>query len=221
MNQGLHIRLRMRVLLATLLAALALAVSPMVSQAQNEAVRIEGRSDQARRPLSPTEKDQAITLLQSDDRARTRLARGQRVRTVLVERHEEDKDAPTGQRRADVVLYSYDTNETITAVVTLSPRPRVENLMVTQGQPGGLSAQEVAEARQLALAHPAVQARLQAAGLAGREDELFITHILARATAPGDPCSTHRCVALFFGTRDAVLGIQPIVDLTTGEVEVQ
>jgi hypothetical protein len=140
---------------------------------------------------------------------------------VFVERREDDKHAPTGHRRADVVLYNYDTNETVSAVVTLGPRPRVEHLTVTQGQPPGLSTQEVEEAKQLALAHPPVQARLQAAGLAGRERDLIITHLHAQGAAPGDPCATHRCVRLFFNTHEAVLDIEPIVDLTTGDVEVQ
>ena len=145
---------------------------------------------------------------------------------MLVERREEDKDVRTGQRRtgqrrADVVLYNYDTNETISAVVILAPGPqRVADLAVIRGQPRGLSAEEVQEAQQLALAHPAVQAALQAAGLAGRESELIITHMHVRAAAP-DRCSTHRCVALSFNTRDAVLGIEPVVDLTTGDVAVQ
>jgi Cu2+-containing amine oxidase len=221
MNKILHIRLRIRDLLATLLAALALPVQPLMSQAQDEAIRIERHVDQALQPLTAAERNQAITVLQSDERASTRLARNQRVRTVFVERREDDKDAPTGQRRADVVFYNYDTNETISAVVTLGPRPQVEHLTVTPNPPPGLSTQEVQEAQQLALTHPTVQARLQTAGLAGRESELFITHMGVQAAAPSDPCSTHRCVVLFFNTRNAVLNIEPIVDLTTGEVRVQ
>jgi Cu2+-containing amine oxidase len=221
MNQVLHISLRMRGLLATPLAALALAAPPLVSQAQDEAIRREEHVHQALQPLTAAEIQQATTVLQSDDRVRTRFARSPRVQTVLVERHEEDKDAPTGQRRADVVLYSYDTNESISAVVTLRPTPRVEHLTVTRNQPPGLSTEEVEEAQQLALAHPTVQAGLRAAGLDGRESELIITHMRVQTAAPGDPCSTHRCAVLFFNTRDAVLDIEPIVDLTTREVEVQ
>ena len=221
MKQIRHPYLRMRSLLGTLLAALALTAQPLGSQAQDEAVRIEEHLDQALQPLTAAEIQQATTVLQRDDRARARLATGQRVRTVSVERHEDDKGAPTGQRRADVVLYNYDTNETISAIVALDPMPRIEHLTVIRDQPPGLGIQEVEEAQQLALGHPTVQAELQAAGLAGRESDLLITHIRVQAAAPGDPCSTDRCVALFFNTRDAVLDIQPVVNLTTGEVEVQ
>jgi Cu2+-containing amine oxidase len=221
MNQIRHPYLRMGRSLSTLLAALPLAGQPLESQAQDEAVRIEEHVDQALQPLTAAEIRQATTVLQRDDRARARLLTSQRVRTVSVERHEDDKGAPPGQRRADVVLYNYDTNETISAVVALDPRPRIEHFTVTPDQPPGLGTQEVEEAQQLALAHPTVQAELREAGLAGRESEFLITHIRVQAAAPGDPCSTDRCVALFFNTRDAVLDIQPIVNLTTGEVEVQ
>jgi Cu2+-containing amine oxidase len=221
MNQVRGTHFRTRRLLGMLLAVPALAAQPVASQVQNEAVRIEERKDPALQPLSAAETRQATSILQGDERARTRLASGQRVRTVYIERRVEDKGAPRGQRRADVVLYNYDTNETISAVVALGPRQRIEQLTVTRGQPLGLGTQEVEEAQQLALAHPAVQAELRAAGLAGRESELIITSMRIQTVAPGDPCSSDRCVTLFFNTRDAVLDIQPVVNLTTGEVEVQ
>ena len=221
MNQVLYRRLRIRGLLASLLTTLALTAQSLASQAQDEAPRIETHVNQALQPLTAAEIDQATAALQRDDRARAHLATNQRVQTVLVERHEEDKGVPTGQRRVEVVLYNYDTNETTSAVVALGPEPRVENLAVTRGQPPGVGTQEVEEAQRLALAHPTVQAELRATGLAGRESELFVTHMRVQAAAPDDPCSTHRCVVLFFNTRNAVLGIEPIVDLTTREVRVQ
>jgi len=217
--RGTHFTTRR--LMGMLLAAQAFAAQPLAAQAQNEVLEIEERRDPALQPLSPAEIRQATSILQRDDRARMRLASDQRVRTVYFERRVEDKGAPSGQRRADVVLYNYNTNETISAVVALSPRQQIEQLTVTQGQPPGLGTEEVAEAQQLALADPAVQAELRAAGLAGRESELIITHIRVRTDAPDDPCATNRCVLLFFNTPDAVLRLQPIVDLTTGEVQLR
>lgn len=221
MKQVLYTGLRGRGLLATLLATLVLAVQLLAAQGRDEAVRIEEQEERALQPLTAAEIQQATTVLQGDNRILQSLASSQRVRTVFVERYEDDKDAPMSTRRAHVVLYNYDTNETTSVLVTLGPRPQVEELTVTKDQPPGLSTQEVEEAKQLALAHPAVQAKLRAAGLAGRGHELIITHLLARAAAPDDPCTTHRCVALFFNTRDAVVDIAPVVDLTIGEVEMQ
>ena len=228
MNRARHISFRMQGFLATLLAALALAVQPLVADADSESlespadgVAVEEHVDPALQPLTARELRQAVGALQRDIAAAMRLAGNQRVRTVSVERHEEDKDAPAGRRRADVTLYNYDTNETISAIVTLGASPQVEDMTVTAGQPPGLGSREVEEARRLALAHPAVQAELRANGLAGSASDLFITHIRVQPAAPGDPCSTDRCVVLFFNTRDAVLEIEPIVNLTTGEVEIQ
>jgi hypothetical protein len=221
MNQARPIHLGMRGLLATLLAALAFAVHPVAAQAPDENVSIEETLDEAFRPLTAREIRQAVSALRRDEEASERLPGNQRVRTVSVERHEEDKGAPTDQLRADVILYNYDTNETIAAVVTLGPSPVVEQLMVTPDQAPGLGAEEVEEARQLALAHPTVQAQLRADDLTGRERELMITHIRVQTEAPDDPCSTDRCVVLFFNTPDAVLDIEPVVNLTTGEVGIQ
>jgi hypothetical protein len=106
----MDIHLVTRGLLATLLAALALTVQPVAAQAPDEDVSIEEHLDEALQPLTAREVRQAVSALQRDVGAATRLAR---IRTVSVERHEEDKEAPTDERRADVVLYNYDTNETI------------------------------------------------------------------------------------------------------------
>src|SRR3712207_5910877 len=105
MKQPLHTHLRMQGFLAAPLAVVALAAHPPMSQAQDRTARIEGRMDQQRQPLTAAEIDQATAALESDDRARGRLAGSQRVRTVLVERREEEKAAPASQRRADVVKY--------------------------------------------------------------------------------------------------------------------
>jgi hypothetical protein len=205
--------------LAIDLAAAALVAGSLGSAAQDEPARVKEFVDEALRPLTAEEVDQAIDAVSGDERART--LSGQRVRTVTVERHEQGKDAPAGQRRADVVQYNYDTNETVSAVVSLGARAQVEDLVVTQGPPIGFGRQELEEAQQLALAHPTVQAELRAAGLAGREGELLITHMQFQAVDADDPCRTDRCVVLFLNTRDAVLGVQPVVNLTTREVEVE
>ena len=210
-----------RGVLATLLVALGLAVPRAAAQERGESVRIEPREDRTLQPLTAEEMSQATTAVQHAPAASRSLDRRQRVRTISVERQEEGKRAPAGQRRAYVVLYNYDTNETTSAVVALGPSPRVEQLTVARDQAPSLSPAEVEDAKRRALAHPAVRAKLRAVGLAGRTQELIITHLLAKSASPGDPCATHRCVGLFFNTPDAVLDIHPVVDLTTGEVDIQ
>jgi Cu2+-containing amine oxidase len=226
MNPSLHARVRTRLLPAMLVAAVALAVQPVASEVRDETPVIKEYVDDTLQPLTAAEIQQATTILQRDDRAYALLASDQRVRTVFVERREDDKDMDTGQpradrRRADVVLYNYDTDETISAVVTLGPAPRVEHLVVTAGQPAALGSQEVEEARRVALADATVQAAIKAAGLLGRDSELIVTGLRYQPAVSDEICSTHRCVVLFFNTRDSVLGIEPIVDLTTREVQVR
>jgi Cu2+-containing amine oxidase len=140
---------------------------------------------------------------------------------VSVELHEEDKRAPAAARRAEVVTYNYDTDETTAAVVALGNNPRVERLVVKKGIQPRLSVDEVEEAKRLALADPAVQAQLRRAGVAGREGELIITHLQVKAVDARDPCATHRCVLLSFHTRSAVLYINAVVDLTDRRVELE
>jgi Cu2+-containing amine oxidase len=205
----MNICLKTRGLLATLLITPALVAQPVVAQAPDEDVAIEESVDPALEPLTPREERQAVSALERD------LGVGdQRVEVVSVDRHEEDDE-----RSADVILYNYDTEETIAAVVSLEPRAGVEEVAVTPEQAPGLGTEEVEQAQQLALADPTVQAELRAIGVTERE--LIITHIRFESEAPDDPCSTDRCVLLFFNTADAALDLQPIVNLTTGEVAIQ
>jgi hypothetical protein len=172
-------------------------------------VLIEESVDPALEPLTPREERQAVNALVQD------VGVGdQQVEVVSVDRHEEDD-----QRSADVILYNYDTEETIAGVVSLEPRPVVEEVAVTPEQALGLGAEEVEQAQQLALADPTVQAELRAIGVTERE--LIITHLRFETELPDDPCSTDRCVLLFFNTAEAALDLQPIVNLTTGEVAIQ
>jgi Cu2+-containing amine oxidase len=205
----MNICLKTRGLLATLLTAPALLVQPLAAQAPDEDVVIEESVDPALEPLTPREERQAVGALERD------LGVGaQRVEVVSVDRHEEDDE-----RSADVVLYNYDTEETIAAVVSLEPRPVVAEVAVTPEQAPGLGPEEVEQAQQLALADPTVQAELSAIGVT--EGELIITHIRFQTELADDPCSTDRCVLLFFNTADAALDLQPLVNLTTAEVALQ
>lgn len=185
---------------------------------QSTSIRDDEQKTQGFKPLTAAEIQQAMTVLKSDDRVRTSLATSRRLRTISIERHEEDKPALTSARRANVVLYNYDRNEIISAVVALGPRPRVDHLTVIRDQEP-MSAQGVEEAKKLALADSNVQAQLRTAGLAGRENELIITNRRFESAVPDDPCSIHLCIQLNFNTSDANLGIHAVVDLTTMEVK--
>jgi Cu2+-containing amine oxidase len=180
------------------------------------------RERQRFQPLTEDEAQQAVAAVRSDARVGPQVQRAdQRVQVVNVELHEEDKRAPRPRRRADVVLYDYDADETTAAVVTLGNNPRVESVVVRKGVQPQLSGDEAEQAKQLALADSAVRGRLRQAGMAGREGELIVTHIQVKAIDPRDPCATHRCVLLSFHTRRTNLYIDTVVDLTDRRVELQ
>ncbi len=170
-------------------------------------------------PLTPNEKALATKVLLGDAKLQQYMGQSPRYRIVNIERHEEDKARPMAERRADVVIYKYTTDEAISAVVNLGSSPRVDAIVVTRDLPPALSPEEVEEAKRLAVADPGVQGRLSAAGIA--EQSFIITHLLARAVQRDAACSTHRCVMLFFNTRDAALEINPVVDLSAQRVALQ
>jgi Cu2+-containing amine oxidase len=174
-------------------------------------------------PLTELEIEQAQAVLLGDARMEPHLASERRTRFLTFERHAAAKfDPPDGVRRANVVFYDYSTLETVSATVSLGATPRVDALVTTTGRPPGLSGEELAEARALALEDGRVQAALLAAGISPPEQaDLIVTHLMAAADDPADPCSSHRCVALFLNTVDAVVRIEPIIDLTALTVYVR
>src|SRR6185295_14296441 len=74
---------------------------------------------------------------------------------INVERHNEPKGSASPGRRADVILYNYTTNETISAVVSVAGNPRIDALRVTKEPPPPLGPDETEAAKQMAFASPA------------------------------------------------------------------
>jgi hypothetical protein len=138
---------------------------------------------------------------------------------INVERHNEPKGTTAGGRRADVILFNYTTNETISAVVNLAGTPRIDALRVTKEPPPPLGTEETEAAKQMAFANPAVQARLQVAGVAASDPSLIVTHLFGRAEDTRDVCSRNRCVVLFFNTAARFL-FPAVVDLTARNVRI-
>jgi Cu2+-containing amine oxidase len=169
-------------------------------------------------PLTPVEKEQAVNILLRDSRVQENLRADVRYRVVNVERHEEDKAVGfLGGRRADVVIYNYKTDETISAVVRLGNTAGVAALVITRDLPPALSKEEVDEGKRLALADATVQEKLREAGV-DDTSSLIITHLLAQALNLEEACSSHRCIQFFFNTEEGALSVQPIADLSAERV---
>jgi Cu2+-containing amine oxidase len=173
-------------------------------------------------PLSVGETDLAKSLFLKDPAVQAKLGGSKdRFRIVAVERHEQPKNvALTAERAADVVAYDYTTDAAISAVVPLSGNAVLSVVAATGVQPSA-SPEELAEARDLAISAPSVQSRLASVGVATAADPaLTVTHIFVKDTAGDGACAVHRCLLLFFNTKDASLDVAPIVDLSARTVRI-
>lgn len=173
-------------------------------------------------PLTPAEIAQAKSLLLNDGRVKQNLGNNSRFRILSVERREQPKDAKFAtQRGASVTLYIYTKDETMVVAVRLGNNAGVDALVTTRRAQPALSPEELEEAKQLAMANPAVQFQLGKAGLSGRSEDLIVTYLFAKSVNEQDACATHRCVILFFNTPNAVLDVTPVVDLSAQRVQVR
>jgi hypothetical protein len=170
-------------------------------------------------PLSTREIDMAKGTLLASLTVRQSLGARPYYTIINVERHIEPKGVTAAGRRADVMLFNYTTNETISAVVSVAGSPRIDALRVTKDPPPPLGVEETDAARQMAFANGAVQARLQGAGVAASDPSLIVTHLFGRAEDTRDVCSRNRCVVLFFNTRAQFL-FPAVVDLTERTVRI-
>ena len=124
---------------------------------------------------------------------------------------------PPPIRAAMVVYYVYDGDYGVQALVDLR-RSAVIAVERLQNQPIPFAAEEVAEARQLALRDERVRAAVGAEALRQQR----IEWLPINAIDERDPCYKHRCVQLMF-RRGLALLMRPtvIVDLTTRQVRLE
>lgn len=182
-------------------------------------------------PLSPAELEEAAGFARSQDATEGAGLDGDDV-LLLVERHEEDKDAPEGLRRADVYVYSYADDVLTRTLVDLTTGQAVTSQVLADTQLP-LVAEEVDRALQLALEDPAFETLLatrfrQATGrdLVDPATDLSVQALVFRAAsnpaaARGDAaaCGEHRCAQLLIESSDDLLvNLLPIVDLSEGRL---
>jgi Cu2+-containing amine oxidase len=175
-------------------------------------------------PLTDTEAESARETLLSDPAVKQYLANDERYRILYIQRHElEDKSEDLkAARRADILLYTYTKDESLSAVVRLGEKPKVEAMRFLKSEQPAWTREELDEATNLALADGAVQAKLKAAGITGgAKESLSIFHVPAELAGKEDPCAKHRCVALLFQTGGAVVNLHPVVDLSARKVRLR
>jgi len=185
-------------------------------------------------PLSEAEQARAEAIALADARVQAYLAGSTRTAVLVVERHQESKDvyqAGHWPRRADTLVYDYQQDRLVQAVVSLASG-LVDEVDVDAGVQPPLTPAEGRSALDIALADPAAGAAIRAAwqratgGAPFDADALepspwvFRSDSLEPGTLPGtESCGRHRCAQLMVATRDGVLldGL-PIVDLSAERV---
>jgi Cu2+-containing amine oxidase len=175
-------------------------------------------------PLTPEETQIAVRVARADSSVRQLLGGGRSVLGAVYflatkpevdsARAAEIRD-PRPQRTAVVMFYVYEGNYGVRALVEL-PQARISRVDRVQEEPIPMAPEEVAEARRLALADPALRDRL------GRAERYRIEWLGVTAVDDRDRCYRHRCLQLLFRAREGYL-TRPvvIVDLTAQQVRLE
>lgn len=149
---------------------------------------------------------------------------------LLIERNEE-KGAPSAQRRADVFIYDYASNELIESLVDLNTSEVIRSVR-KQGVQLPLTENELKRAKQIVFEDEDERAILEDEFLRITSNELTDTAELNikaftfyadslpnRVNEASKQCGIHRCAQLMLYTHDnIVFEISPIVNLSEGVV---
>ena len=149
-----------------------------------------------------------------DDPQVAERLKGKRYRVVGIDIREEKKEGEkAAPRLGEVGIYDYDDDVLIVPIIDLR-RVLVAAIEERRGYHPSLAAEEVQEAKKIALAHRQFQSLK-------KYSELDVVAVPARAAVTeSHPGFGHRCVTLYFWTR----GKQPkrvaqaVIDLSTQKV---
>lgn len=149
---------------------------------------------------------------------------------LLIEKHE-DKNAPAGQRYADVYIYDYGNNELVQSLVDLNTS-KVLNTERKTGVQLPLTAKELARAKQIVFDDEDERKiledeffRITSQQMTGTSDlnikafTFTADSLPNRVNEASKHCGVHRCAQLMLYTgENVVFEISPIVNLSAGVV---
>ena len=185
-------------------------------------------------PLAGFEQEGALTLVEDMTGRQVRSA-DSRLETVLIERHQEEKSVyAQGEwdRRADVYVYDYATDELRYAIVNLTMN-RVDHFEVVQGVQLPLTRNEAARAADILVADTSdvgVMLRqlysdaYEGAQLTAEALDIapFTFHAGQRGITDGDlaSCGVERCAELLISTTadNLLVPFNPVVNLSQGRI---
>lgn len=184
-------------------------------------------------PLTPAEQAAAERIALQDQRVRSFVGEnGRPVVTLFIAPKHGDQTEPSG-RFAEVIIHNDTDGGGARVLVNLSGQSVADMERLTERNvPIGQSdidraaalALESAPVRRLLGGDDAARSFHVAHGPATREtiNENRIEGVSDRGIDPDDPCATHRCVALFFRSRNRYLAMNQVsVDLTARRVYVR
>jgi Cu2+-containing amine oxidase len=177
-------------------------------------------------PLSSEEISEAIAISLRDPQVVQELPKGARFRVIVVQLHEEALKGNEGEslalaqipRRADVLLYRYDKDVTLSLLVDLGNGTVESFERLTEVQPPHLP-EETAEALKIALREAQVLQRLAQLGIGPK---MVSANGMLFTAQP--PCLIHRCIELLLNTPEQSISARedaffPVVDLSAQRVD--
>lgn len=181
-------------------------------------------------PLSVSEINKVVLLTQDKTSARGGNNTNQLKEVLLIERHQQ-KNAPKGQRIADVFTYDYATNELIESLVDLNTSEVIKTSR-KQGIQLPLTQNELEKAKRIVFADEEERQILENEYRRITSRHLTDTNELNikaftftadslpnRVNEASKSCGIHRCAQLMLYTSDnIVFEITPIVNLSKGVV---
>jgi hypothetical protein len=184
-------------------------------------------------PLTPAEVAAARQIVAKDDRVIAIAGENPRVVVVLFIAPKSRENGEASGRWADVVVHNDRENGGARVLVNLTAGSVADVVRLTERNvpigPGDVEAAaalalESGSVQRILGGPEAARAFRVAHGAMTREtvNESRIEGVSDRGADPDDPCTTHRCVALFFRTRGRYIAINQVtVDLTERRVYVR
>jgi len=154
-----------------------------------------------------------------------------KTEVLLIERHEEEKNAPKDLRRADIFTYDYSTNELISSIVDLNTQ-QVVSTTRKKGIQLPLTENEIKRAKEivfndederqiLAYEYQRITSRIMTdtTELNIKAFTFTADSLPNRTNEASKLCGNHRCAQLMLYTgENIVFEISPIVNLSEGIV---
>jgi len=210
------------------IASVTSLASPQAINRSRTAFDFNSRSIQAPSLLAPNLR---ISSAPASNTATSNASSAPNTEVLLIERHQEEKNAPKDLRRADVFTYDYSSNELVTQLVDLNTK-KVISSSRQKGIQLPLTENEVKRAKEIVFSDEderqilAYEYQRITSRVLSDTTELNIKaftftadSLPNRTNEASKLCGVHRCAQLMLYTgENIVFEVSPIVNLSEGIV---